>query len=300
VTARRAPATLTTTRLRLSGLDPDRDAGDLHAAYADPRVMTPWLGEPPSVDAAQTRVRLAERAGLPGALLWAVRPVGEDVPVGLVEKLGGADGVGLTWMLRWSHWRRGIMSEAVAAVVEHLFASAPIDRVEAWANADNIGSIRVAQRCGLTERARFSRRDDLGILRETVVLGRFRRLDEPQGLFGVDAVLPVRDVDATVALLADGLGFSPGFRTGDPTAYAVVRIGPWTNSRGMRLRRAGPAAIAPVTVAIDCGTPIAHLHARYVAAGGLADGPPAERPWGGLEFSCLLPEGHRLDVSGRS
>jgi len=291
---------LTTARLRLSALDLDRDAGDLHVAFADPLVMTPWLGEPPSTDAGQTRQRLAARIGHPGARIWVIRLAGEEPALGLVELLGGTGTAGLTWMLRRSHWRRGVMTEAVAAVVAHLFETGSVDRIEAWANSDNIGSIRVAQHSGLTERARFARRDDLGVLRETVVLGRFRRLDEPQALFGADVVLPVRDVDATLHLLTAGLGCSPGFRTGQPTRYAVARLGPWTNGRGVRLRRTDRGTIAPVTVAIDCGIPVADVYARVLAAGGRTEGPPKEQPWGAVEFCCLLPDGHRLEISGRS
>ncbi len=290
---------LTTERLRLADLDLDRDAGDLHVAFADRQVMTPWLGEPPSTDEAQTRQRLTARLDHPGARMWAIRMAGERPALGVVELLGTTGTPGLTWMLRPSHWRRGIMTEAVAAVVAHLFETAPVDRLEAWANSDNFGSLRVAQRNGFTERTRFARRDDLGSLRETVVLGRYRQLAEPRPLFGADVVLPVRDVDATLALLAAGLGFAPGFRIGQPTQYAVARLGPWTNSRGVRLRREDQGAIGPVTVSVDVGVPVADVYARVVAAGLRTDGPPQEQPWGAVEFCCVLPEGHRLEISGR-
>lgn len=51
--------TLTTDRLDLVPLDPDRDAESLHAMYADPEFY-PFGPREPTADVAATRTRLAE------------------------------------------------------------------------------------------------------------------------------------------------------------------------------------------------------------------------------------------------
>ena len=120
---------LTTARLSLTPLDPDRDAEPLHAAYSDPDVMR-WWNTPLRVDIADTRGDLAGLLDGEGAHIWAVREA--DNAVGFVGLLGDVAVPGLTWLLRKQAWGRGLMTEAAAAVVEYAFGSLGLARVEAW------------------------------------------------------------------------------------------------------------------------------------------------------------------------
>lgn len=285
-------------RLVLAPLDLDTDASGLHVAYGDPRVSRPWADEEPPRDEAETRERLAARVERPGGRLWTIRRAGGPDPLGLVELADVTPTPWLSWMLRRAEWRRGITGEAVAALVDHLFATGAVERVEAWADASNTGSIGVARRAGLTERGRFTLSTPVGGTREKVVLGRLRE-PRAQHFYLAHPVLPVRDVEATLDLLRTGLGLEPGFRVGEPAQYAAARLGPWSVGPGLRLALApGGEPIAPVTVALDAGTSLAGLAARWTAAGGRTGGPVRRMPWGAYELCCLLPEGHRLLVGG--
>ena len=289
---------LLTERLRLTVLELDRDLADLHEAYADPLVMGAWLHQDASADLGETRRRLAERRDADGARLWSIRWHGSATVLGLVELIGGAWPPGLSWMLRRAAWRQGVMGEAAPAVVEHLLVAGGLDRVEAWADSGNTASIRVAGRCGLTERGRFAARRSDGRPYETVVLGRFRA-DRPQELYAAEAILAVRDVSTTLEFLCAALGCEVGFVAGDPPFRAGVRTGPWTTSRGFQLIAAGDQPqIAPAAVHVHCGAPVRELQARAEAAGGRLDGPAEDMPWGRTEFTLRLPEGHVLVVSG--
>ncbi|MFI0724197.1 GNAT family N-acetyltransferase [Streptomyces sp. NPDC021224] len=292
------PGQVRSARLVLTPLDLDADTADLHLAYGDPRIARSWADEEPPRDEAETRERLATRVERPDGRLWTIRRAGEPDALGLVELADVSPTPWLSWMLRRAEWRRGITGEAVAALVEHLFTAGGLERVEAWADASNTGSIGVARRAGLTERGRFTMSTPVGGTREKVVLGRVAGAG-PQRFYLAHPVLPVRDVEATLALLHAGLGLEPGFRVGEPALYAAARLGPWSVGPGLRLALApGDEPIAPVTVALDAGIPLAGLALRYAAAGGRTDGPVRRMPWGEHELCCLLPEGHRLVVSG--
>jgi len=291
---------LRSARLRLTPLDPEADAAGLHLAYGDPQVSVAWLDEDPPKDQTETRKRLMTHAAVDGSRLWTIRLLNDPDALGLVELVGSGATPWLTWMLRREHWRRGITGEAVAAVVEHLMAAEGVERVEAWADAANLGSIGVARRAGLSERGRFMLSSPLGGTREKVVLGRTRG-QENQAFYAAHPVLPVRDVEACVRLLCDGLGLTLGFRIGEPTQYASLRLGPWTMGPSLRLDRTDDEQLArmtPVTVAVDSGVRLSGLEARFIAAGGRTEGPVHQMAWGAYELCCLLPEGHRLLIGG--
>ena len=48
-----------------------------------------------------------------------------------------------------THWGKGYMSEAVAAMIEHLFGTVGLNRITACHDPDNIASGRVMQKCGM-------------------------------------------------------------------------------------------------------------------------------------------------------
>jgi RimJ/RimL family protein N-acetyltransferase/uncharacterized glyoxalase superfamily protein PhnB len=286
---------LVTGGLRLSLLDLDRDVAYLHVAYADPLVMSRWLYEDASASVTETRDRLAARLALEDAQMFVVCRAGEDVALGLVERIGATSPPGVGWMLRRDAWGQGIMSEAAAAVVEHLLGVVGLDRVEAWADTNNVASIKVARRCGLTERGRLARSDREGRRHESIVLGRYRE-ERPQDLYAAEVVLPVRDVATTLGFLRQALGCETDFVVGDPMIRAGIRFGPWSSSRGLQLT-ATEDTVHGITVYVHCGAPADRLYADVQAAGGRTDAPPASTPWGRVEFNLRLPEGHVLCIS---
>jgi ribosomal-protein-alanine N-acetyltransferase len=46
------------------------------------------------------------------------------------------------------HWGRGLATEAVAAFVDYVFSTFPVERLEAWVFAPNVSSRRVLEKCG--------------------------------------------------------------------------------------------------------------------------------------------------------
>ena len=285
---------LTTARLLLAPLDPDRDAEALHATYSDPDVMR-WWSTPRHVDVADTRRDLVRRLEGDGARMWVLRE--EAVPVGVVGLLGDVAVPGLTWMLRRQAWGRGLMTEAAGAVVEYAFGSLGLDRVEAWVEAANFRSLSVARRIGLTEHGRLAQRYPHRTQpHESIVLGRSRE-PEPTAVLNVEATLPVSDVGSEFDLLRSVLGARTLYAVGDPPTMIGVVFGPWSVGPCLRLL-AAPSPIPPLTVNIDVGTEFDPSYGRSRAVGADIAAPPVEQPWGMREFVLRLSDGHQLVITG--
>jgi RimJ/RimL family protein N-acetyltransferase len=285
---------LSTARLSLVPLDPDRDAEALHAAYGDPDVMR-WWDTPLRIDAADTRRDLASLLQGAGAHMWVVREA--QTTVGLVGLLGDVDVPGLSWLLCRQAWGRGLMTEAAAAVVEYAFGPLALDRVEAWVESTNVRSLGTARRLGLTEYGRLAQRyPHRDHPHESIVLGRSRE-PEPTAALSVEVKLPVLDVAAELDLLRSVLGGRTLYEVGDPPAMVGVVFGPWSVGPGLRLVAAS-SPVASVSVAVDVGTEFDSSYSRAVAAGADIVAAPVEQPWGMREFVIRLADGHQLLVTG--
>lgn len=291
-----ATAALTTARLELVPLDPDRDAESLHAMLGDPG-MDPYGWSAPSRDVAETRERLRAELAANGGWTWAVRLRPDPVSLGTIGIFSdqGRPIRGLGWHLRRSHWGRGIMGEAAPAVVEHLLAQPGITGVEAWIDTRNLRSIGVARRAGLQEASRMARVYADHVAQQVVMV----RAAEPRDsdVVAVFADLPVRDVRASAQQLVSVLGLHLAFLYPDPPTMARLTITPWAGSHGLNLVQTD-GAIGPVSVVIDLGIAPDLVHERALAAGLDVDGPPQDQPWYRRTFTILLPEGQRLRIQG--
>lgn len=285
---------LTTARLSLTPLDPDRDAQALHAAYSDPVVMR-WWNTPLRADVADTRRDLASGLDGEGAHAWTVRET--DEPIGMVGLLGDVAVPGLSWMLCRHVWGRGLMTEAATAVVEYAFASLGLARVEAWIEATNARSLSTARRIGLTEYGRLAQRyPHREQPHESIVLGRSRE-PEAAAVLAVEVTLPVLDVSVVLDVLRSVLGARPLYEVGEPPAMVGVVFGPWSVGPCLRLV-AAPTPIAPVTMNVDVGIEFDSSYRRALAAAADVVAPPVEQPWGIREFVIRLADGHQLVVTG--
>lgn len=285
---------LTTARLSLAPLDPERDAEALHAAYSDPDVMR-WWNTPLRVDIADTHRDLVNSLEGDGAHFWVVREARN--PVGLVGLLGDVAVPGLSWMLCRQAWGRGLMTEAAAAVIGYAFGPLGLDRVEAWVDSTNVRSLSTARRIGLTEYGRLAQRyPHREHPHESIVLGRSRE-PEPTAVLSVEATLPVRDVAVELDLLRSVLGARSLYEVGDPPTMVGVVFGPWSVGPSLRLV-AATSPITPVTVGIDVGTEFDASYGRAVATGADVASAPVEQPWGMREFVLRLSDGHQLVVTG--
>ena len=140
-----------TARLVLRRARPG-DLADLHAALSDPATMRYW-STPPHADLARTEAWLASMiAGTPNE--------SDDF---IVEAGGRAIGKAGAWrlpeigfLLHRDSWGQGFASEAMDAVIPHLFATHDIPALTADADPRNAASLRLLARLGFQETGRAS------------------------------------------------------------------------------------------------------------------------------------------------
>ena len=101
--------------------------------------------------------------------IWAItlkshgnEPIGSLCITKIDEKTRMAH-VGYALGRAW--WNRGIMSEALTAVIDYLFDEVGFNRIESRHDVENIGSGAVMRKCGMTYegRSRQSHRNNLGL-----------------------------------------------------------------------------------------------------------------------------------------
>lgn len=287
---------LTTERLDLVPLDPDRDAESLHAMLGDQDFHLFGDGEV-SRDVDRTRARLAEQVAGNGGLTWAIRLRPDTAAIGTVGVFydQGTPIRGLDWGLSRRHWGRGIMSEAARAAVDNLLAQPGIDGVEAWIDSRNTRSLGVARHARLDERSRLPRTtgDHVG---QSIVMARSAVPRDPS-VFACRPSLAVRDLPATADLLARVFELHVPFMYGDPPTFARLGVSPWSDSPGLELSKA-TGDITTVSFSIDIGIATDTVYDRALAEGLPVSGPPENQPWHRREFELQLPEGHRIRVIG--
>lgn len=129
-------------------------ADHLFSMLSDPRVRT-WIPAPKATSVDELRDRWTAREsrcdanGLEAQLAWAVRREADGAYVGKID----ANVSGIKWatnvgfILGYDHWGGGYATEAVKAVVEHLFGVG-INGAHAYVMPENKDSIRVLERAG--------------------------------------------------------------------------------------------------------------------------------------------------------
>ncbi|MGC4192156.1 MAG: GNAT family N-acetyltransferase [Thermomicrobiales bacterium] len=290
-----AIAILTTDRLDLVPLDPDRDAPSLHLMHGDPDMGI--YSEPPTHDVEETRERLRAELAANGGWTWAVRLHGSDTALGTIGTFASEDTAirGLSWYLRRSHWGRGIMGEAAPVVVDHLLAQPGIDGVEAWIDTRNLRSIGVARRAGLQEASRLARVYDDHVAQQVVMVR--AAVPHDSDVVAIRTNLPVRNVAACTTLLTNILGLHVAFSFPDPPTTARLTATPWSGGSGIDLV-ATDDTIVPVRITLDLGIATDRVYERTIAAGMPVDGPPKDQPWYRRTFAFRLPEGHIIEIHG--
>jgi RimJ/RimL family protein N-acetyltransferase len=148
---------LTTDRLLLRQARMD-DLADLHRVFADPRAMRYW-DSLPHTEHDQTRRWLA-------AMVAFDLTSTDDF---VVEHQGRAIGKAGCWrlgeigfILHPDHWGKGFGREALAAVIPHVFAHLPIDRLDADVDPRNAAALRLLGHFGFREIGRAARTVRLG------------------------------------------------------------------------------------------------------------------------------------------
>ena len=143
---------LESTRIRLRGFRED-DLGDFYAVHSDPVVNRYW-SFPAWTDPSQARDYFTSAIGGRDAarmLCWAIADLGSDRLIGAttlfaINRAQGRAEVG--YVLRASHWGRGLAQEALRLVLGHAFDGLELRRIEADIDPRNAGSCRLVERMG--------------------------------------------------------------------------------------------------------------------------------------------------------
>jgi len=134
------------------------DSGLLAALYGDPRVMRFITLQPPSLAEVESKILpeyLREYRELPdglGSFAAIEKETGQMAgrfSLRPANSYGLAGGTELGYRLYPAFWGRGLATEGARALIASGFERLHLDRVVATTMADNTGSWRVLEKCGL-------------------------------------------------------------------------------------------------------------------------------------------------------
>jgi len=133
------------------------DAPAMHANWASDPEVTKYLTWPPHASVAVTEAILRGWVAdykCADSYQWAIalKENGPD-PIGsiaVVSQNESIDSFHIGYCLGRSWWRRGIMSEALQAVIGHLFNVVGAQRIESMHDPRNPHSGGVMKKCGMT------------------------------------------------------------------------------------------------------------------------------------------------------
>lgn len=145
--------TLETERLVLRRFKPE-DAQAFFQIMSDREVNTflPWFPAD-SLEAAgeMLRAQYLDTYAAPSGYRYAICLRGEDAPIGYVG-LSGGEAHDFGYGLRREYWRRGIVPEAGAAVIERLRRASGLPFITATHDVNNPASGAVMRKLGMTYR----------------------------------------------------------------------------------------------------------------------------------------------------
>ena len=133
-----------------------RDAKDIYSYASDPEVARYVLWEPHrsvSETASFIRdLRARIRAGCPSSWAVVLRETGTVIgTVGFVWYSAENNAAELGYSFSREYWNHGYATQALRAVIDAVFSSLPLNRLEAQHDVRNPASGRVMQKCGLTQ-----------------------------------------------------------------------------------------------------------------------------------------------------
>ena len=143
---------LTTKRLVLRGPAPD-DLEHMFAIYRDPVAMRYWSTLPhDNVDV--TRDLLNRRIAA-----WKTAPVNFQITLAgrYIGNAGNYQNDEVGFMLSPAHWRQGILTEAMGAIIPYLWQATAHTRLTADVDPNNAGSCGLLRKLGFQETHRVQR-----------------------------------------------------------------------------------------------------------------------------------------------
>ena len=136
----------------------EADAQQLAALYGDSHVMRFITLHPPTPAEVESRIlpaylreygELADGLGSFAAVEKATGQMAGRFSLKPANSYGLAGGMELGYRLYPAAWGRGLATEGARALIASAFERLPVDLIVATTMADNIGSWRVLEKCGL-------------------------------------------------------------------------------------------------------------------------------------------------------
>jgi ribosomal-protein-alanine N-acetyltransferase len=129
------------------------DSAAVFGGYASDPEVTRYMVWKPNESLEQTEqfMRARVEANVRGqSFAWALtRRGGDDTLIGMIELRPNDFKADVGYVLSRPHWGKGLMTEALCAVMDFAFSLPGIYRVWATCDVDNIGSARVMEKAGM-------------------------------------------------------------------------------------------------------------------------------------------------------
>lgn len=163
-------------RIRLRKLT-EEDTADMHALYSDDVAMAYW-GTPATrtIEATRQLVLLDIRAVDNGsAMFWAIEWKATGTVIGkctLWQYNENNQRAEVGYILNRQYWRQGLMTEALAAMIDYAFSGLGLHRLEADTDSNNTASLALLEKLGFQREGFFRERWYVnGQRQDSVMLG---------------------------------------------------------------------------------------------------------------------------------
>jgi ribosomal-protein-alanine N-acetyltransferase len=136
------------------------DAEAIYGGYASDPEVTRYLQWSPltGITAALRFIQGCEERRASGTeFTWAITMKSSSGVIGVVHCSPRGHKAELGYALARSYWGQGYMTEAAQAVMDWLFTSPKIHRVWATCDVENVGSVRVLEKLGMTREGTLRR-----------------------------------------------------------------------------------------------------------------------------------------------
>jgi ribosomal-protein-alanine N-acetyltransferase len=123
------------------------DLDPMFAVYSDPKAMRYW-STAPHANPEITKEILDRRIAA-----WDIAPLNFQITIddSYIGNAGNFQGDEIGFMLSPHYWRQGILTEAMGAIIPHLFANTNHDQLTADADPLNAGSCGLLRSLGFHE-----------------------------------------------------------------------------------------------------------------------------------------------------
>ena len=165
---------LTLRKVRMS------DAADIYRYAKAPEVARHVLWEPHrSILESRGYIRFLMyqyRNGMPGSWGIELKETGRIIgTIGYMSYTADNATVEVGYSIAREHWGKGLMTEALAAVIDETFRTLELHRIEALHFTDNPASGRVMEKCGMQHEGHMRQRINCkGVFRDVEMWGILR------------------------------------------------------------------------------------------------------------------------------